>query len=281
MLFLNFLSLMVTCWAVTSSSSNYTKIKGLIKSFAALYDYKVVECPKNAEAIVWFGQSNSANHIDKKFDKDIPEGLLQYDWNKRKCYRYREPLASSSGSGGNLITDFSVSYMETMQVSELVVAAIGQSGTSVGQWVQGPLRIRYLSALNGLKQAGLDVKYVLWHQGEADARRFGHARGDEEINSIDGNIYFILVDSLRKEATARYPSVRFGISQATYCKGITSQEIRNEQYRLSQSKNSFLLADTDKFTGNRMRYDDCHFTRHAAKVISEEMIKNIEAVISQ
>ena len=248
-------------------------------------DYTPTGCPKSAITIATFGQSNSANHVDKKYSGKIPKTLYQYDWKSRKCYHYKEPLLGTDGFSGSIITYTALALSKEKQLP-VIVAPFGESGSSILSWAYGSLSLRHNLVLDRIKQDGLSPKVFFWHQGESDSHTY-------ELKALSSNEYFKASDygGLTKEqysnslqiildkTKSRFPNSYFGIAKASIC----GNRPRNEQIRESQSesalrnKQGFVSADTDKFTGNANRPDGCHFSSDAAERIGLEYFDSYTA----
>ena len=93
----------------------------------------VSKCPSSSLQIAYFGQSNSHNSVKPKASLEIPKNLYQYDWQSRKCYRYKEPLIGATGLNGNVITYTAVSIaLETEK--PIIIIPFGKGGSSVFEW---------------------------------------------------------------------------------------------------------------------------------------------------
>ena len=72
-------------------------------------EYQETHCPDSSFSIAYFGQSNSANSVNKISKFNFPDNLYQYNWKDKRCYKYKEPLLGATGKKGNSITPFAIS----------------------------------------------------------------------------------------------------------------------------------------------------------------------------
>ena len=77
--------------------------------------YQNTSCPKDFFSIALFGQSNSANSVNKISRLNIPDNLYQYNWKDNKCYIYKEPLIGATDIKGNSITPFAISLANNIK----------------------------------------------------------------------------------------------------------------------------------------------------------------------
>jgi len=84
-----------------SLSRNFNEIG----AFSNLAEKKEVPCPvqnSSTPAVLVLGQSNSANHAEKKFSTQYPMKVLNYYLGK--CYSAESPLLGASGLEGEYLT---------------------------------------------------------------------------------------------------------------------------------------------------------------------------------
>ena len=138
-------------------------------AFSNLAEKKEVPCPaqnSSTAVVLVLGQSNSANHAEKKFSTQYPSKVLNYYLGK--CYSAESPLLGASGLEGEYLTLLGDSLIEKGNLSNVILIDKSIGGTTVSDWGnQGRFSTDLVTTLNAL-----NLKYrvtdVIWHQGESD-----------------------------------------------------------------------------------------------------------------
>jgi Carbohydrate esterase, sialic acid-specific acetylesterase len=211
--------------------------------------------PRTMVAFV-FGQSNSANHGDKKFGAPLP--AVANFWNG-KYFAAEDPLLGASGDGGSPWVLMANKLIEARAFDNVILIAAGIGATPVEAWTTG-------GSLNGMlekrvaeaKDAGLTVTHFLWHQGESDSSPTGAANYDAAMQPIIA-------------LTKRYfPQSKFFVAQATLCGpgSVPNVELQKIQLGLSRLPGVFAGPNTDEISFAD-RSDGCHMSgsglkKHAA-----------------
>ena len=227
-------------------------------------EYKEVNCPASSFQIAYFGQSNSGNSVKTKSKINLPNNLYQYDWQSRKCYKYKEPLIGTTGYGGNVITYTAVKLSSEIN-KPIVIIPFGKGGSSVFEWAYGNLAFHHDLVLGNIKNYDLYPQLFLWHQGESD-------------HGISQNKYKDALQVILDKTRNYFPKSSFGIALATRCQNKEWQPVRAAQQEIIISnKNTFMSADSDKVYNKKFRYDFCHFSNLGAQKLGDiyyESIKN-------
>ena len=160
---------------VLTSKHNTNVAKALSKNFDELGAYsnligKVeVYCPvqsASSAVILVLGQSNSANHSERKFVTQFPRRVINFY--QGKCYTAQSPLLGASGLEGEYLTQMSDSLIEAGVFQNVIIINTSIGGSKVGDWVgTGRLAKTLKITLNSLKLK-YKVTNVIWHQGESD-----------------------------------------------------------------------------------------------------------------
>ena len=154
-------------------ADTYERLDHNWKSNADISERAAVPCsdggPRRPLVIVTLGQSNAANHGQGLYTpKHRVDNFNLYDG---KCYKAVEPLLGPSGQGGNFATRLADMLIERRLADRVVLAPIAMGGTSVEQWAhEGLFNRRIAASIRRLYDAGLTPDYILWHQGEGNAR---------------------------------------------------------------------------------------------------------------
>lgn len=112
------------------------------------------------------GQSNSANHAEKKYKTQFPRKVLNYYLGK--CYSAQSPILGASGLEGEYITPLGDSLIENDSFSEVIIINKSMAGSMVGYWAkEGHLSTELAFSLSELNLQ-YRVTHTIWHQGESD-----------------------------------------------------------------------------------------------------------------
>ena len=237
-------------------------------------DYKEVSCPEDPVVIGYFGQSNSANFVFPRYDREIPGNLYQFDWRTGRCYEYKEPLLAADGLGGTTITHFATKLALKTR-APVLIAPFGQGGSSAFDWSDGFLASRHEAALEMMDRKKLKPVVFFWHQGEMGAGiptnlRLGN-RMDLTPEQKSTEAYEIFLKRIIDKTRESYPDTYFGIALASLCKGKPHEPIRRAQRSVaSANSKNFISADSDMIAGSGLRYDGCHISQVGAIELSTE-----------
>jgi hypothetical protein len=128
--------------------------------------------------ILAFGQSNSANAADTRFDYSNDHRVLNFYGGR--CYFAASPLLGATHSGGEFLTTMSVRLLETNRYSQVILVAVGVGNSAISSWQAGG---GLNSMLNGVIKDLLGhypITHLVWHQGESD-----HYRKTEAWRYVD------------------------------------------------------------------------------------------------
>jgi len=129
-------------------------------------------CPAWTETtavILAFGQSNSANAADTRFDYSNDHRILNYY--RGRCYFAASPLLGATHTGGEFLTTMSNKLLETNRYSQVIIVAAGVGSSAISSWQAGG---DLNSLLNGVikdLRGRYPVTHLVWHQGEIDNHR--------------------------------------------------------------------------------------------------------------
>ena len=232
-------------------------------------EYQIISCPKSNFAIAYFGQSNSANSVNKITKINIPDNLYQYNWKDNNCYRYKEPLIGASGKKGNSITPFAIGLANNIE-NNLLIIPYGIGNTLLESWSNGDNSLLNKSLLENLKKRKINVDLFLFHQGESDAYAVRDISKKIE-KSYYSKKYLINLLKIIDQTRFYFPESKFGLSIVSKCyepkanKYITDSQ--NEVTKLRS--NVFISADSDSIYGRKYRYDGCHFNLKGVEELSK------------
>jgi hypothetical protein len=211
-------------------------------------------CPTQSSdtgVLLAIGQSNSANHADKKVATRFPSQVFNYY--DGKCYVASSPLLGATGEEGEFITPLADKLIENGTYKTIVIIASGIGGTPISRWqADGDLNQMLLDSLASIKK--YKITDVIWHQGESD---FG--------NSTSAKVYEKSFHSLKDSLRSSAISAPFFIAVATKCGNKATWKEDNPtalgQKKLEDNREIFVAANTDELLENVDRRSDlCHFS---------------------
>ena len=227
---------------------------------------KVVDCPFPSNQIVYFGQSNTGNSVKPKASIDLPNNIFQYDWQSRKCYRYKEPLIGTSGYAGNVMT-YTAAKLSSESNYPIIIIPFGEGSTSVLEWAYGRLSYRQTLVLDNIKESNLSPQIFLWQQGESD-------------HGTSQNKYKDALQIVLNRTRQYFPKSHFGVALATRCGNLSWKPVRAAQREIIKlNKHTFLSADSDKIFGKNLRRDLCHFSAEGAQILGELYYESIKDLL--
>lgn len=148
-----------------SLSSNFNELG----AFSNLATKKEVRCPTQDDStmvILVIGQSNSANHAEKKYKSKYTDSVLNYYLGK--CYTAESPLLGASGLEGEYITLIGDELFKKRSPSNVILVNKSIGGSTIREWSDtGQLNSDLVFTLNALNQK-YRITSVIWHQGESD-----------------------------------------------------------------------------------------------------------------
>jgi hypothetical protein len=193
------------------------------------------------------------------FGRHRPEGRI-FNFYDGRCFDGDDPLPGATGTGGSVWNRLGDLLMVSGRFDSVVLASIAVDSSSIAQWSPGGyLHPVLTSALNELRDNGLEPTHLLWHQGERDMQL-----GTDTSTYV--RHFTRLVTSLR-DAGFETPIY---VARASYCRGRLSEAVRVAQREvIDAAAGVFAGPDTDVLVGSELRHDDCHFSavgaeRHAA-----------------
>jgi regulator of replication initiation timing len=205
---------------------------------------------KRTAVIAILGQSNAANHGSGQYSaQHRVDNFNIYD---SKIYHAADPLLGASGDGGNFATRLGDKLIEAGLFDRVILAPIAMGGTTVEQWAdEGMFNRRIIVLIRRLHDIGLNIDYILWHQGEGN-----NGMGDREGRQYRKNLWEV-VSTFRRYGV----NAPFFVSLATFCVGphANAENIRaGQKSAVDPRAGIFLGPDTD-LIGPERRWDGCHF----------------------
>ena len=212
-----------------------------------------VPCPAPGEALVIVsgGQSNAANS-NSALDATTPDERVM-TWFDGACYATEDPVLGATSLGGSLWPAFGRALVaESGRPVLFLHTAVG--GTQVVDWLAE--ESGYLNSLRtrveGLRAAGHEPDWILWHQGETDA------------NVIeDGEAFRAALTDLSGQLLEIAPKARMYMFRASRCIGSKRENgvamIRDAQTAVAEANPRIEAGMNTDELGPDFRRDGCHF----------------------
>ena len=221
--------------------------------------YVAVNCrdlnAKRLMVALVLGQSNAANHGETR--ASVPENV--YSFYHGQCYRAQDPLPGASGSGGSVWTRLGPKIVKARWYDAVLFVPLGVESTAVAQWAQpGPLQQMLALSIDSLRQHGLVITHVLWHQGEADAKK--------RTSQADYRQRFLeMLGGIRSRGVA----APVYVSIATRCGATSSEAIRRAQRALVDPAHGIEQGPDTDVLGDEYRLQGCHFSERGLARVAE------------
>ena len=237
--------------------SNLPRLQGRYDEFGRLIDYpnkKQMPCPAqtaDTAVLLIIGQSNSANHAEKKFTTQYPKKVVNYF--NGKCYLAASPLLGATGEDGEFVTPLADKLIQLGRFQSVVIIASGIGGTPITRWQRdGDLNEMLLRVIQQGKNE-YKITQVIWHQGEEDY-----------IKKTSTKNYIKMFNSLLETLRENDVNAPIYLSITTKCGGNSFWDGNNPtaiaQWQLIDNKNIFLGVNTDILVSDHdRRTDGCHF----------------------
>ena len=239
-----------------------------------------VTCPTPSQSLVYLamGQSMAANDGGARYSA----GANVYAFASGACYRATDPLPGASGVDGSIWSRLGDKLASANPGKSIVIAAIGEGGSSVADWATGGwLNSRLVNAVNSLSASGYTITAMLWHQGETDVGdistgfpsaewyrdKFLSMLGSVRVLGVTAPIYVAKSTICNMRASASYPppqavverSAQWHISKEQGRRTIRGAQWDYQPAGVINGGGVRRGPDTDAL-GPEYRYDGCHLS---------------------
>jgi hypothetical protein len=192
-----------------------------------------------------FGQSNASNDGETRYR---PEGsVFNFNFLDGNCYEAEDPLLGATGTNGSVWSRLGDLLVSRNEYENVIFAPIAYGGSSIISWAN-PLELqsRINFAIDGLREQGLNVTHLLWHQGSAD----------ESMTKEIYELYFHEIEIAIRDLDVEAPIY---IAVASCNEG---SEVTEAQRMLVDAKRNVLAGpDTDLISDPGDRWQgNCHFS---------------------
>ncbi|PZN77005.1 MAG: hypothetical protein DM484_15410 [Candidatus Methylumidiphilus alinenensis] len=253
--------------------STLPRLQGRYDEFGRLVDYpnkRQTPCPAqtaDTAVLLVIGQSNSANHAEKKFITQFPGKVVNYF--NGKCYQAASPLLGATGEDGEFVTPLADKLIQLGHFQSVVIIASGIGGTPITRWQRdGDLNEMLLTVIRQVERE-YKITHVIWHQGE-----------DDYIKKTSTKNYIKMFNSLLDTLRENDVNAPIYLSIATKCGANTHWDQNNPtstgQHQLVDSRKIFLGVNTDVLVSDQdRRADRCHFAETGQLKTADSIARSI------
>jgi hypothetical protein len=267
---------------VLNSKHNENVAKVLSKNFDEVGAYSnlagkaEVVCPAqdaSSAVILVLGQSNSANHSERKYTTQFPKKVINYY--QGKCYTAESPLLGASGLEGEYLTLMGDELIKNGFFQNILIVNTSIGGSKVRDWVDsGRLANKLKLTLDDLKTR-YKVTNIIWHQGESDF-----------TSSTSFDVYRASFKSLENFFQQNSISAPILMVTSTICgynsKWTAQNPVSMAQKSLIDDRQVFLGLDADISLGPKDRRPqspsqepNCHLSERGQQIVSIAIAKKI------
>ena len=211
-----------------------------------------VLCPSRAGPrpliLLALGQSNAGNHGAPGAQTMDLVTMIAGD----KCISAHDPLPGATGTGASIWPRVAAQVSRDQTGRQVLISLLALESSSIDEWTRpgSALRQRLASQLASMKRLGLPPDYILWQQGEADAR-----------DGTSANQYATKLDQLADILSQAGANAPILLAQSTVCRTLPNTEIRTAMtLRVAQGGRWRKGPDTDTLIGSQFRRDGCHLS---------------------
>lgn len=193
------------------------------------------------------GQSNAGNHGALAPLTEPPIALVS----GRECLLAGDPLPGATGSGGSIWRRLPTQLQPGLGERSVVISVLAVDASSIADWTRpdSALRQRLETQARALLDMGLRPDFVLWQQGEADARL--QTAPETYLQSL------VQLRSVLNDSGIQAP---FMLARSTRCRSAPHAGIRQALEQALIHGSGFVSGpDTDTLLGPDDRLDGCHF----------------------
>ncbi|HSF04479.1 MAG TPA: sialate O-acetylesterase [Methylomirabilota bacterium] len=225
--------------------------------------FEVILSKKRVMVALVFGQAGAAN------SGETPHTATRevYNFHRGKLYRAQDPLLGATGDGGSVWTRLGDKLIERQSHDAVVFVPVAVGGSTIARWQPGgDLHQAMLEVIADVKDHGLTITHMLWHQGESDAI-------SQTSTTAYKSMFLSMLSSIRRQGV----DAPILVSIATRCrKNRGDLDIRQAQKELADAQAGIYPGpDTDKL-GLGFRWDGCHFSDEGLERTAQMWINALE-----
>lgn len=213
-----------------------------------------IPCPaqtSNTAVILAIGQSNSANHAEKRNRNYYRNKAINYF--DGKCFSASSPLLGASGEEGEYISMIADKLVASKTYEQVVIIAAGIGGSPISRWQRyGDLNEELVAILKEASKQ-FTVTHILWHQGERDF-------GDNTTKRVYADSFKSMLETIKP-----FTNAPVFMAVSTKCGEKTpwwpDNTVAETQRDLVDNRTVYLGADIDTLMSLADRRGDfCHLS---------------------
>ena len=243
----------------------------MLEDWAGTYNMEPLDKMKGSMVLFTFGQSNSANYGQGHYKSQNEV----YDYYEGKLFHAEDPLFGSGGEGATVWTRLGDKIIDAGMAERVTIVPIGVGGVRVGAWAKGgELYERLVNTVESLKKNGVELTYILWHQGETD-----------NILNTTKEDYVKMFETIREVFRSRGIEAPIVVARASYHPACldenhgNSTEVRDAQKELADKyEDIYPGPDTDLLDRTWQRGDGVHFSVLGQDLHAEMWLKSLKKV---
>jgi len=224
--------------------------------------------------IVTGGQSNASNAYEPVNDPPaVPGGYMFFGGH---CYALKSPVLGATGTNDSLWPKLGEAITNATQRPVVFINGAA-GGSQLGDWLDE--RSKYLRQLldqvQGAKQAGLEPDFVMWIQGETDAKtRTDPALYVQQMRTVVQRF---------EEAGATAPGTRWILFRSTRCKVRPNNGPDIERaltaYTEESSSDAIIAGPQASVVDDLYRRDQCHFNNRGRDRLVNETLQILQPLL--
>ena len=215
--------------------------------------------------ILAVGQSNAANEGEVQYTSKQPV----YMYHDKRCEPANDPLIGATGNRGSVWSRLGDKVIENGLAKSVLISSVAVNASKVRDWIRGgKYHHKLKDAIAGLKELGIEITHILWHQGESDKEL-----SEEEYKSKLSEV----ISSTRSYGV----DAPFFVSIASVCKGPPHIEVQKAQRSIVSPENNIFSGPNTDQLDDSFRYDRCHFNESGLQRHADLWITAIQNVQSE
>lgn len=262
----------VTTFVLQEQERRKSKLAARLEQVRRVGTEAEISCAEVAASrplvLLALGQSNAGNH--GSLERREPEPIILVA--DGKCVEAIDPLPGATGNGGSIWQRLPFMLTGKESARPIVMSVLAVDATSIEEWTNSdsPLLVRLLERVRSMHLLGLPPAFVLWQQGEANARDGTSARD-----------YSAGLDRLAATIEKAGSDAPIILASSTICRSGPNDAIRNTIESKAADNRRFRLGpDTDLLTGVQFRRDGCHLTRDGLDTAARMWAASISSEVS-
>jgi hypothetical protein len=195
--------------------------------------------------LLCLGQSNAANSGDR------PRGVQRnvFNYFDGAIYPAKDPLLGATGRGSSMWTAVGAELVRRKLATNVVLVPLAVGATSIERWQLGTAIGNKLAAiLTSLVEQQIKLDFVLWDQGESDARMASQTYSEKLLQ----------LEKTFALSGQRTPMIVAFASRTR--RGVSAEVRRGQEIAIDLSGCIYPGPDLDALVGAELRHDGLHFS---------------------